>query len=118
MSTKVSVLFHHEDGKWWAEAPDVPDYVAGANTLNELKTLVREGLEFRLERRVEIVEITAFDFKVTNRAEPIQLSTATRNRPVFFPLDLTPAAPIVDLGSGAAAGAPNAGTPAGEPVAS
>lgn len=118
MSTKVSVVFHHEDGRWWAEAPDVPDYVAGANTLDELRALVKEGLEFRLERRVDIMEITAFDFKVTNRAEAIQLSTATPNRPVLFPLNLTPAAPIIDLGSSAAAGAPHGGTPAGEPVAS
>lgn len=118
MSTKISVVFHHEDGKWWAEAPDVPDYVAGADTLDELRTLVKEGLEFHLERPVDIVESTAFDFKVTNRAEAIQLSTSPRSRPVHFAVDLTPAAPIVDLGSRAAAGATSAGTPAEEPMAS
>lgn len=118
MSTKVSVVFHHEDGKWWAEAPDVPDYVAGANTLDELRILVKEGLEFHLGRPVEIVETTTFDFKVTNRADAIHLSTSPSSRPVHFAVDLTPAAPIVDLGSRAAAGAPSAGIPAEEPVAS
>lgn len=117
MSTKVSVVFHHEDGKWWAEAPDVPDYVAGANTLDELRTLVKEGLEFHLGRPVDIVETTTFDFKVTHRAEAIQLSTSPSSRPVHFAVYLTPVAPIVDL-SRAPAGAPSAVAPTEEPVAS
>lgn len=118
MSAKVSVVFHHEDGKWWAEAPDVPDYVAGADTIGELRALVQEGLEFALERRVEVVEIAAFDFTVTNRSKAIQLSTSTRNRPVLVSMDLTPAGRIIDLSGHALAPTANADTPAGEPVAS
>jgi predicted RNase H-like HicB family nuclease len=118
MSVKVSVVFRHEDGKWWAEAPDVPDYVAGADTIGELRALVKEGLEFRLERRVDIVEIAAFDFKVANRSDAIQLSTSTRNRPGLFSMDLTPAGRIIDLGGHALAPTANADTPAGKAMAS
>lgn len=117
MSTaKVSVVFHHEDGRWWAEAPDVPDYVAGADTLDELRALVKEGLEFRLERPVDVVEIPAFDFTVTNRADAIQLDTSSRNRPVHFTVDLTPAGSIIHLGGSELARGPE--MPSGESVAS
>lgn len=98
MSFKIAVVFHYEDGKWWAEAPDVPDYVAWANTFDELRALVEEGLEFHLERPVEIAEITAFDFKVTESADVIHLSTSTASRPAPFSMDLMPAGRSIDLG--------------------
>jgi predicted RNase H-like HicB family nuclease len=99
MNSKIAVVFHYEDGKWWAEAPDVPDYVAWADTFDELRALVEEGLEFRLERPVEIVEVTAAcDFKVTDSAEAIHLSTSIGSRPAPFSMDLMPAGRTVDLG--------------------
>lgn len=98
MSFKIAVVFHYEDGKWWAEAPEVPDYVAWADTFDELRALVKEGLEFHLERRVDIIEITAFDFRVTASADAIHLSTSIGSRPAPFSLELTPAGRILDLG--------------------
>lgn len=56
MSIKVRMVFHFEDGSWWADSEDVPGYYAGAGTLKELRERVREGLEFHLEEPVEISE--------------------------------------------------------------
>lgn len=100
MIFKIAVVFHYEDGKWWAEAADVPDYVAWADTFDELRALVAEGLEFHLERPVEIVAITAFDFKVTESADAIHVSTSVGSQPAPFSLALIPAGRILDLSGG------------------
>ncbi|MGH3548405.1 MAG: type II toxin-antitoxin system HicB family antitoxin [Pseudonocardiaceae bacterium] len=103
MSFKIAVVFHYDNGSWWAEAPDVPDYVAWADTFDELRLLVQEGLEFRLERRVNIVEVTAFDFEVTSRADVIHLSISPSSWSTSFPVDLVPPGRIIDLSGGSAA---------------
>lgn len=55
MST-VTVIYHFEDDSWWAESPTVPEFVGGATTFDEVRTLTREGLAFTLDRDVELDE--------------------------------------------------------------
>jgi len=55
--TEFTVLYHHEDGLWWAETPQLEEFVAGANTLPELQVRVCEGLAFFTEDAVELVEL-------------------------------------------------------------
>lgn len=58
------MIYHHEDGSWWAESPDVPGFVAAGDTVGEVRALVREGVPFHLELSaddVELVESTDHD---------------------------------------------------------
>jgi len=59
----VTVVYHLEDGSWWAEADDVPGFVAGADTFDETRARVHEGLEFDLGEPVEVDE--RFDDEAT-----------------------------------------------------
>jgi len=56
---RVTVIYHYEDGNWWAESPD-PDlatFVAGGRTLEETRSLAHEGAEFQLEEQVSLNEL-------------------------------------------------------------
>lgn len=44
----IRVTYHHEEGVWWAESADVDGFSATAESLRELRGLVKEGLEFHL----------------------------------------------------------------------
>ncbi|MEE6273543.1 type II toxin-antitoxin system HicB family antitoxin [Georgenia sp. MJ206] len=51
------VVYHNEDGAWWAQSPTVPNFTAAASTLDELRELTREGIAFYLEDdEVELLE--------------------------------------------------------------
>ncbi len=52
----VTVVYHFEDGSWWAESDEVPGFVAGADTFEEARARVREGLEFDLGEPVGVDE--------------------------------------------------------------
>jgi predicted RNase H-like HicB family nuclease len=52
----VTVIYHCEDGTWWAEAPRVPGWTAAADSLNELTKLAEEGVRFALEREDVVVD--------------------------------------------------------------
>jgi predicted RNase H-like HicB family nuclease len=52
----VTVIYHFEDGAWWAESTELPGFVAGAETFDETRNRVREGLEFDLGEPVEVDE--------------------------------------------------------------
>jgi predicted RNase H-like HicB family nuclease len=43
------VVYHQEGGIWWAESPDVEGFGASADSLDELRPMVREGIAFYLE---------------------------------------------------------------------
>ena len=45
----VPVIYHHESGGWWADSPAIPGWSATAETLDELRELVEEGVHFALE---------------------------------------------------------------------
>jgi predicted RNase H-like HicB family nuclease len=53
----IRVIYHHEEGAWWAESPDVKGWLAAADTYEEIAKLVEEGIPFALEREVEIEHI-------------------------------------------------------------
>jgi len=57
---RVHVIYRHEAGSWSAESPDVPGYTAVAETLTELRGLVREGLPFFLDEPIFIDEAGFF----------------------------------------------------------
>lgn len=50
----VRVIYHHEDGAWWAESPDVEGWSAAGNTFAEVRALASEGIPFALDREAEI----------------------------------------------------------------
>jgi predicted RNase H-like HicB family nuclease len=46
---KYVVIYERAPNNWSAYVPDLPGYAAGADTLDELRELVREGVPFHLE---------------------------------------------------------------------
>jgi predicted RNase H-like HicB family nuclease len=56
---KVTVVYHCEDGGWWAESssPGLETFVAGGGSLEEAKRMAREGLEFHLGGQVKLTEL-------------------------------------------------------------
>lgn len=46
----IRVIYHHEDGGWWAESPDVERWYAAGDTYAEVAELAAEGVRFALER--------------------------------------------------------------------
>jgi predicted RNase H-like HicB family nuclease len=46
----IRVIYHHEDGAWWAESPDVDRWYAAGDTYAEVAELAEEGISFALER--------------------------------------------------------------------
>ncbi len=60
--SSVRVIYHFEDGNWWADSPDVERWSAAAPDVAELVELVVEGVPFALESEdVEIVHLPARD---------------------------------------------------------
>lgn len=60
--TRVHVIYHYDDGSWWADSPDVERWSAAADDVAELVDLVVEGVPFALERDdVEITHLPAPD---------------------------------------------------------
>lgn len=53
----VRVIYHNEEGAWWAESPDVKGWTAIADTYDEIVKLVEDGIPFALEREVELEHI-------------------------------------------------------------
>ncbi len=55
---RVTVVYHYEDGNWWAESPTrgLETFVAGGRTLEETRQLAHEGAEFHLGDKVAVSE--------------------------------------------------------------
>jgi predicted RNase H-like HicB family nuclease len=49
MSMKYTVVIHEADGGYWAEVPALPGCVSQGDTLDDLKTSIREAIEGCLE---------------------------------------------------------------------
>jgi predicted RNase H-like HicB family nuclease len=45
----VDVIYHRESGRWWADSPAVPGWTATAESLQELRQLVEDGVRFALD---------------------------------------------------------------------
>jgi predicted RNase H-like HicB family nuclease len=50
----IKVIYHHEDGAWWAESPDLERWSAAGDSYAEVVKLAEEGAVFVLGREVEI----------------------------------------------------------------
>lgn len=50
----IRVIYHHEEGSWWAESPDLKGWIAAANTFEEIVELAEEGVPFALECEAEL----------------------------------------------------------------
>jgi predicted RNase H-like HicB family nuclease len=56
---QVTIVYHYEDGNWWADSPD-PDlttFIAGGRSLEETRRLAHEGAEFHLNEDVTVIEL-------------------------------------------------------------
>ena len=42
----VKIVYHHEDGIWWAESDNMPGFYAAGNTFGEVRKNVRSGVDF------------------------------------------------------------------------
>ena len=79
----VTVVYHYEDGLWWAESPEVPEFSGGGNTYVEAQAAARDGLAFALEHPVVLDErldeaARAARERVTSvRAYGVDVHTAT-----------------------------------------
>ncbi len=47
---RIRVIHHNEDGRWWAESPDVPEWFATADTYRETHQLAEDGIRFAVDR--------------------------------------------------------------------
>jgi predicted RNase H-like HicB family nuclease len=45
----IHVIYHLEEGSWWAESPDLKGWSAVADTYEEIVKLVEEGIPFAHE---------------------------------------------------------------------
>jgi predicted RNase H-like HicB family nuclease len=50
------VIYHEEDGKWWAESPDVAGWYAAGGSFAETRLLAEEGIPWALEREDVLLE--------------------------------------------------------------
>lgn len=83
MTVVVDVTYHEElDGAWWADSPQVPGFIAGGDSLTEVRQLVAEGVPFYLdtEEKVDIREAlarldVAFDLIVASWSPTWQVGT-------------------------------------------
>lgn len=50
----IRVIYHLEEGSWWAESPDLKGWLAAADTYEEIVELVEEGVPFALECEAEL----------------------------------------------------------------
>ena len=47
----IRIIHHHEQGRWWSESPDLPEWFAAADTYAEAHRLAEEGVRFTLDRQ-------------------------------------------------------------------
>jgi predicted RNase H-like HicB family nuclease len=52
----VHVRYHFEEDSWWADSPDIEGYSAAADSFDEVRAQVREGMPFFLGEAAAIVE--------------------------------------------------------------
>lgn len=58
--TSATVVYHHEDGTWWADSVDVPGFTVVERSLAALRTAVQSALPFFLdEPDVVVLEMNA-----------------------------------------------------------
>jgi predicted RNase H-like HicB family nuclease len=85
----VPVAYHHEPDGWWADSPEIPGWSATAESVDELRQLVEDGIRFALEdanvtiyHMLEELQVSGltFDFvrgEATVRARPGSVKDVT-----------------------------------------
>lgn len=64
MSSDITVIYHYEDGSWWADSPDIDRWSAAAPSLEELIALVSDGVPFALENdALSVTHVPAADLR-------------------------------------------------------
>lgn len=53
----VHIVYHYEDGTWWAESVDLPGWTAVASTADDIRNQVREAIDFFIDRPVDVEEV-------------------------------------------------------------
>lgn len=80
MSITVGVVYHFENGSWWADSDDAPGYYAGADTLEQLREYVHEGLEFHFEDSVVISEEIIEMVTTTHPRDDVEIAQTVRHQ--------------------------------------
>jgi len=60
----VRVIYHHEDGSWWAESPDVERWYAAGDTYAEVAKLAEEGIPFALCHEAKLEHYVPVDVRI------------------------------------------------------
>lgn len=55
----VTVYYRQEDGVWWADSPDIQGWTAAADSYEELRAVIADGVEFALEVPVGVALVPA-----------------------------------------------------------
>lgn len=94
---RIDVVYHREDGSWWAESDEMPGFSALAIELAQVRTAVRSEAEHRFGDGVVLVEadesgalIAGATGWLTNRMTTPVLEPAG-SRSEFFVMALRPA---------------------------
>lgn len=58
----ITVIYHSDEGRWWADSSGVPGWTAAADTLDELRPLIEDGVRFALDDASDVI--------VEHRLEP------------------------------------------------
>lgn len=53
----VKIVYHRDEGAWWADSPDMPGFSAVGDTFDDTRKLVLEGILFYFDgNRPDIVD--------------------------------------------------------------
>lgn len=78
---QITVRIHNESGVWWAESPEVPGFSAAADTRDELRELIREGVAYALDDQAHMILEASW-----SQSKPAEAVTrATSRTPNLFP---------------------------------
>lgn len=58
---QITVRYHKEAGTWWAESPNLPGFSAAADSREELRALVAEGVAFAIDDEPHMILEAAWD---------------------------------------------------------
>lgn len=84
---QITVIYHQEDGVWWAETSDLPGFSSAADSVGELRKLTHEGISIALDGAPHmILEVSASQPAVPTQqaAGASSVQASTPSFPEFF----------------------------------